>query len=162
MRNIGDTVFVAWAHAHCSVEKECPVCFGKCEVRIILGDDSTVAVRCHYCRSGYEPPSGTVLVYEPRCGVTEVKITGVEKDGDGFRYRFEPYVSQELGIFDYTDDARVAAEAAFPAVKEHADKAAARIPADKWSDESWSVGYHQKTIRDARKSIEWHESQVKR
>lgn len=156
MRNIGDKVFVAWATSHCGVEKECPVCFGQTMVKIVLGDLSTVAVKCGYCT--HTP--GKAIVREARCGVTECEVIGVEKNGEEFRYRYSPSVYDEVGIFDDESEAQSTADQAFPTYKEHADRIAAQIPHDKWESSSWSVGYHRAQIKAARRSIEWHQQQL--
>ena len=69
--NVGDIVFYA---SNDSREERipCPVCFGKLQVIVILGNGTEVLVDCGYCGKGYEGPKGYVTKYvrEPRVDQT--------------------------------------------------------------------------------------------
>src|ERR1035437_9038583 len=63
---------------------QCPDCFGKRFLTVILGDDSKVTIECSGCRSGYDQPRGYVSVHQYRHFVVTGKITGIEiKNVDG-------------------------------------------------------------------------------
>ncbi|MEE8522160.1 MAG: hypothetical protein V3S83_12440 [Gemmatimonadota bacterium] len=161
MRNIGDTVFIAWGSAHHSVEKKCSICFGRREVHIILGDGSRVAVQCGGCGRGYEGPTGISMAYEAHVGVQKAEVSGIEKRGDGFRYSFSPSPGDILGVFDTEEDAALAAAKALPGLEAYRDQADAGVTQDKWDSSTWSVYYHRSQIRRAKKTLEWHETQIR-
>jgi len=63
MFKIGDVVYFASAGQR-QVDIPCPVCFGKREVTLILGNGDSVELPCDYCGKGYDGPRGYVLEYE--------------------------------------------------------------------------------------------------
>lgn len=160
MRDLGDKVFIAWASPHYGDEVDCPVCFGRRFVHIVLGDDSLEKVACGNCSRGCSPPTGKVTERVARCGVTEAEVVGVTKRGDAFRYEYSPSAANGVGVFDTEEEALAAAEAALPGVAECRAMIDAGVQHDKWESSTWSVGYHRRCIRDAERQIAWHRQQL--
>jgi hypothetical protein len=46
------------------VTENCPDCFGKKYLTVILGDDSEVKIDCRTCALGYEPPRGYITLHK--------------------------------------------------------------------------------------------------
>lgn len=81
---IGDRVW--WARCGTrEVAHDCPICFRKKRVILILGDDSEVEVECDFCGKGYEGPKGYILEYQWVATPEEVRIDGlnIEENNGG-------------------------------------------------------------------------------
>jgi hypothetical protein len=102
-KNIGDKVW--WATCeNKTVEIDCPVCFGKKEVTLILGNGEQVKTDCDYCGRGFEPAKGYTQEYQMVSGVKEIEITGKEikenAEGRHVEYRYQNYCLDNFNIFE--------------------------------------------------------------
>jgi hypothetical protein len=75
--NLGDHVWYAGISSG-QKQIQCPDCFGKKFLTVILGDDSVVTVECPECRKGYYGSSGTILSYDYETSVELCRVEGVE------------------------------------------------------------------------------------
>lgn len=57
--NVGDYVWYSQTH-RVAKQVPCPVCFGKKEVIVVLGNGEQVITPCRYCEIGFEGPRGWV------------------------------------------------------------------------------------------------------
>ena len=134
---------------------QCPDCFGKKFLRVILGDDSEVTVDCSLCERGYLGPQGLIISHDYAADIEMRVITSIEvRDGE-FHYGFYQRSGAERNCFTSPDDAKIRAS---ELQKEYEDREQARLagrenPNRSWA---WNVNYHRGSIRRAKKDIEYH------
>lgn len=139
---------------------ECPDCLGQCALTVTLGDGSQVSIDCDCCKQGYLGSRGSVISYEWKCTVESDEITGMEISGADVRYKFQ---------YRYPD--------AVYATKEEAEAESVKVLAAHVEDENrrmnhvkdrqvrhrtwaFSVSYHRRCAKEARKQAEYHESKL--
>jgi hypothetical protein len=162
--NIGEKVW--WAKCENKhVEIDCPICFGKKEVTLILGNDEKIKTDCDYCVSGFEPPKGFTMEYQRVSGVEEVVVTGKEvvenEQGRKVEYRYHNYcLYPQDNIFDTKEEAE---NRVSELIKEHeqyeADRNIHRIKSNQ-SKYSWKIGYYKKRLKDAQREIEIYSNKI--
>ena len=162
--NIGDKVF--WAkYDGKSVQEICPVCFDKKEVIIILGNGEQVATECNYCVIGLSGPRGYVEVYKWVSSVSEIIIDGKEVNeslqGKNIEYRYGRYCLNNGDIFSTKEGAEKRVEEKIREKEIEESKRFETVKGGKKMSLTWSLGYHQKQIRNAEKDIIYHSSKVK-
>jgi hypothetical protein len=60
-------------------EEPCPICFGRLEVTLILGNGDQIVTECRYCFVGFDGPFGVVPSNEYYVGEAQLKqITGID------------------------------------------------------------------------------------
>lgn len=169
---VGD---VAWA-AHVGqtqVKKDCPICFGKREVTLILGNGESVLLPCQFCGVEFGVPRGFVMDYEfvaepERVPVEEVlaKVTAQgttyqyvcrryyfdERNGGGFSSRH--YEESQL----FATEAEARAEAEKQAAKHHQDQLTRGeyLKKDNAKSYSWNAGYHLRAAKQEEASAAYH------
>lgn len=151
---LGQIVWYASASPHGLVEVPCPVCFGKLEVQLVLGNGETQGIACNACERGYSGPTG---VLHERAAVSYIKsgpITGMSMRDGKMRYEVNGWGCDEIFATEAEAEARrevlhVQAEKEASSINEHC------LSRDK-KKLTWSVSYHQSCIRDQEKKILWH------
>lgn len=162
--NIGDA---AWRATFDRSPREvtCPDCGGTGRLRVIFHDETVASIECRNCASGYDPPTGRVLVYDGgRPRAEQVVVSGVEADAGGERYRVSAgqrayYAYDASELFD--DEAAALSRAAILAA-EH-DEAERRRVFEKEKDTrtwAWNASYHRRCIERAKKEIAHHEAKL--
>lgn len=166
-KNIGDKVW--WATCGIkSIKKDCPICFRKRQVTLILGNGEQVTTSCDYCVRGFSEPYGTVEEYERVSGVKEIEITGKEvretNDDRSIEYRYSDgihnYCLYVTDIFETQEEAEKRVQ---EMIKEYEDSEVERLAYKKKSNQthySWSVGYHKKQIKDAQSRIDFSKRKI--
>jgi len=152
IRNIGDKVWVA-SRKSTQESIECPECFGKKYLTVILGDDSKVTIDCAGCSVGYDPSKGYILYHKLVHDVFFVAIVRVEITPGRVKYYFDDYIAGDDIVFDTKEEARVKAKL----LAEEWNKAELEKVHRKEKNNrtwSWHVHYYRKKIRDAEKDIE--------
>jgi hypothetical protein len=159
--NVGDLVW--WAtYKRDAIREKCPVCFGKCKVVLILGNDEQVEAPCNYCSRGMMPPTGFVEErYDWHSEVRQVTIEMKEvTEKNGYRdveYSSAHYV---LKAGDSCFSTKEEAEArVVELTAEQAIRDEERIAHHKENDHksySWHVGYHQRAAKKAKEDMEYH------
>ena len=160
---IGDKVL--YVHVE-SVEKwiDCPECFGKRFLTVILGDDSRVTIDCVGCGRGYEPPRGLIStnIYMPV--ISERQIEGVNsemKEGkEVSTYKFYGGWSvEETALFTSRIEAELYGSLLANKLGDEALEKIHRKEKDTrtWS---WNAHYHRDCIRRAKKDIGYHEAKL--
>ena len=138
----------------------CPDCGGDKSIRVLLHDDTMVAIECEGCRRGYDPPTGLIPVYDRKPAASLEIITGVEvRDGKVEWQTSGTYRAAEEDLFDNEVDCLVRAKAiAAEYDREDRDRVNQKEkPTKSWS---WHVHYHRRCLRDAQKQIEWHTAKL--
>lgn len=162
---IGDEAWIAYSEPT-EVKRTCPVCFGKREVTVVLGDESRVITPCDYCGKGYEGPRGWVADAEfgPRAvkrRVTEVRstetATGAERE---FIFDGSSWVPEPADVFP--DEASALARAAVKVAEAEETEDRRR----RWRKDqalrtlSWTVGYHTREAKDAERRMLYHRARA--
>lgn len=111
---VGDTVWVPQA-GRTQVEVQCPVCFGKKAVTLILGNNDHVVIDCEFCRKGFESPRGVVGEYQyfaKACPITlDAVCVETRKDGEHVEYKVAYSSYEEKKLFATEKEAEAAAKA---------------------------------------------------
>lgn len=158
---IGDVVYVG-TYDNRQSQIECPVCFGKREVTLILGNGDSVITPCDYCGKGHEGPKGFVLQCEriPRAEAALINEIRLELSADGsiVQYHTANYSCyQEYEVFPTQAEAMAyAQELADKAVKEESERAE-YIKNNQAKSYSWNAGYYLRKAKQARDDAEYHE-----
>lgn len=156
----GDTIW--WARCGTKeIHPTCPICFGKRQVTLILGNDDHVITPCDYCGRGYEGPKGYIIEWEWVAEYEKTKISGVSiQERDGVRkidYRIgSGYVAYPEDVFDTENEAKLRTE---ERVKEHNEELEKKLLQSKeyaHKTYSWHVGYHNFQLKEAQRKIEYH------
>ena len=158
-KQVGDEVWVARCGQE-QVTKTCPVCFGKRQVTLTLGDDSEMELPCEYCKLGYEGPRGVVNEYEWIDAAVLVRITEVRvKQSAGVEdveYMCGHYFYTPDKVFDAKDEAleRCKAEIAERELQQTTN--ASQMKKYKAKSFAWHAGYHMQEVKRAERDVEYH------
>lgn len=161
--NIGDKVY--WArYQKETVKKDCPVCFNKLKVIVILGNGDKIKTPCDYCDVGFSGARGYIEVYKFVSSISTIIIDGKEinenPEGKIIKYRYDAWVLDNDAIFKTKKGAEKRLKDLIKNVINEEEKRFERNKNSTVMKLSWSVGYHQKKIRDAKKEIEYHSKKV--
>ena len=164
MYNVGDKVW--WAKCgNRDVKKPCPICFGKKQVTLILGNDDTVILPCNYCMIGYEGPFGYIEETKYIAKPKYISITGVNiektSDGDKIEYRYGSYILYENRVFDNKEDALICCEGIKKQVEAEQRTRTEHIKADKKKSYSWNAGYHFSEVKRYEEKAAYHRDMAK-
>ena len=138
----------------------CPVCFGKLEVTLILGDDSRVLLPCKYCAPGFEPPRGVVDEYVAGARVDTRIITSMdttESDVETHRYNCSGYISDDTNTFATQEEADEHAAKLAKEEQKRLTTQAEYLKKENHKSYSWNAGYHRRTAKKHRKDAEYHD-----
>lgn len=148
---IGTTFWLADAGPR-AVMVPCPVCAGKREVTLILGDGEHVRVPCEACGWGYDGPRGVIQEYDHTPTAkpfTVARLVSMYWDGD---YIIADELDNTTNFsYCYATEAEALAEAerrAEKAREEQYDRRQRQRRAD-GSRYAWSVRYHRERIQNA-------------
>ena len=157
--NVGDKAWWATCGTR-EVKYPCPVCFGKLEVELILGNGESVILPCDCCGHGINAPTGTVKEWEFIAEPQEITITGVDIEqgcrGEKRRYRSGNTIPYPEDICDTLAEA---AERCAVKVAEKADENLKEKELKKKVSKTytWNAGYHMRGIENAQRDLEYHE-----
>ncbi len=158
--NIGDTVFVA-RYENRLERILCPVCFGKREVVLILGNEDQVTLPCEYCKIGFDPARGYVMEYVFLPKVDEERIIGREihdsLDGQKVEYYAGNRILYPENMFDSPEEALIRAKELEKEAEEQEQIRLTHIKKNKKTSFAWNAGYHIREAAKNRKSAEYHE-----
>lgn len=154
---VGDVVW--WANYGIKqVTKECPICFGKKEVTLILGNEDRVILPCQYCKNGYEAPTGIREEYKYVTEATLKTITSIKTNqntqGEVVEYMSGNYYLPIEDIFDTKEDALIRSKAKAEEAQSERDKKIEYIKKDKQKSFSQNAGYWLQQIKIAEANIE--------
>lgn len=161
---IGDTAFLACCGSR-SVEKPCPICFGKRKVTVILGDETAIETPCDFCGLGNPFSRGVVTEYESTARVEPVVITSVRAtestEGRCIEYGgLNGYVYHPEDLFSDEAAAMARAEEKQKEYQASADERSDAGQKHCRQKLSWSVGYHRREAARNRKDAEYHEGRA--
>jgi hypothetical protein len=161
--NLGEHVWYArirWL----SRQAQCPDCFGKRFLTVILGDDSQVTVECTGCREGCDPPRGTIQSHDFEIDPHFSSIKGIRKDIYEGKPRLE-YTMEDCSVlyeenmFETLEEARLRSEVL---LAEHREAEKLRLLKKEKDTRSWAwnASYHRGCIRNAERDLAYHKSKL--
>jgi hypothetical protein len=162
---VGDEIYVS-EFGNKQIELDCPVCFRKGVVTLILGNGDSVEMPCEYCKSGLGTPSkGYVNEWIMDAGVKKVTITEViikqTAEGNKFDYLSHSHIY-------YTKDVFATEKEALEESRRRADKynleretKAEFIKGKPDKNYSWNAGYHMSLAKKAKMKVEYHTKMAK-
>ena len=164
IKSVNDSVWYACCRRG-ETQKQCPVCFGKLFVTVILGNDEQIRTPCDYCGKGYDGPQGVVTEFEWSAKPMFCMITSVETRSDGgkvaVRYGLTEAGSAEDDlIFDTRDEAAVRCEEETAKFNEMERKRRDHSKENAAKTFSWHVGYHRRAVARAKHDLEWHSARA--
>jgi hypothetical protein len=159
---VGDRPWYARFARYDNVRVPCPVCYGKREVRLILGNDDEVTLPCDYCGKGYNAPTGRVEEYQWTAEAQQVTITTVDITETPFgvdrRYHwYDGYWADAEDLFDTEDEANARAQEKAEAARLEEETRAEYIKKDVKKTFGWNAGYHLREAKKHREQIAYHE-----
>jgi hypothetical protein len=161
--NIGDKVW--WATGGVRKKQHtCPVCYGKCVVTLILGNDEQVQTYCDYCGKGYEMARGYVIEREYTTEVKQIVLTGKEvretMNGRSVEYRCDNYILYDGIICDTKEDAEAERTKIAEAYHLQEMERLQRGKENNVKSYSWHVGYHQRQLKKAQQDVDYHTKKI--
>jgi len=142
--------------------KTCPICDGKKEVTLILGNGDKVILECAYCQRGYNNPTGTVTVYEYIAVAEQRTITAINSVisaiGEEREYKCGYDTLGNDDIFDTEEEALARSRCKAEEASRNQETKIEYLKKDKYRSFSWNAGYWLRQIHEAEKNIErWKE-----
>jgi len=164
MYNIGDEVW--WARCdNRNVTKTCPICFGKRQVTLILGNNDILTLPCNYCGIGFGEPSGHIdeweYISQPELiAISEVHVNKTQ-DGDKVEYRYGSWCPYTADLFNTREEAMFRCEEKIIKLKKEQQTRAEHIKGDKNKSYSWNAGYHQREAKRHEENAIYHREHAK-
>lgn len=163
--NVGDIVWIAKVDSNRQLTIPCPICFGKCKVTLILGNDDTVELPCDYCRNGYNAPTGIVTECDYYVGAEKVYIHSVtiEETCDGIEYKYMSgnFVLYNDRVFDTKEEAVEYCKKLVADLKDKDERRTEYLKQDCKKNFSWNAGYHLREAKRKEKEAAQHKEKAK-
>jgi len=162
--NVGDKIWFAKC-AWEPVKRVCPTCYGKLEVKLILGNGDAVVLPCDGCSRGYMPPEGVIHEYEYVVEPMLVTVTGMDIDINGdkesIRYRGGGYIYDAKDLFLTEKEAGLAALTKKQKLDNDQKTRAENIKHNVHKKFSWNASYHMREAKRKREDAERHDEKAK-
>ncbi len=151
------------------VEITCPACYGKLQIKVILGNDEEVIVPCNGCERGYYGSLGYIEEYDWVRTVKQVTISQVEGketlEGKVIEsYRFDSdtgYTTPEYNrLFDTQEEAEKRADELFEQHELEKINSIKRKKENPIKTYGWHIRYHASNIRELEKKLEYHKTKL--
>lgn len=154
--NIGDTVWLATC-GNTQKITTCEVCYGKKQVKLILGNDEECILDCGYCSKGYDNPTGYTQAYEWAAEPKQAIVTGISIDSSKqYNYSFSQYHGDNENVFLTKEEALARCA---EMIKEHEKTQQNQLEYCKFNDKknyAWNAGYHRGEAKRAKQQLEYH------
>jgi hypothetical protein len=156
IKMVGDYVWIARYELNI-VTKVCPVCYGKKQITLILGNDEKVYPGCTYCVNNFIP-TGYVFENEYVKSVQRVMIESVKFEATlaeiNVQYIFDTnYLIESKHAYETEAEALEYCEILIAEREKNDYTKAEFIKQDKLKSYSWNVGWYKRQIKDAEKKI---------
>ena len=160
MWKIGDRPWLA-SVGRKPVEKPCPVCYGKRQVTLIIGNDDSIVLPCQCCASGYQEPSGTVTEYEFLSDSEQLTISEIrtETTADGEKHDYLFYgnrYAHDGELWTTKEEALVECARKCAEIEHDENTRAENIKQNQARTYSWNAGYHLREAKREEKSAARH------
>jgi hypothetical protein len=164
---VGDKVFLA-SFRYEEKQLVCPACFGKLQLKVILGNDEEVIVPCNSCDRGYLNSTGYITESEWTPKVEEVVIQKIDAEETLEGRKVERYFynynwsvcPDDNKLFKNKEDAekRVA-----ELIEEHElnkKESIKRKKQEPIKTYGWHVRYHSREIKELERKLEYHKTKL--
>ena len=162
--SVGDTIWHS-RYGMNQVVKICPICFGKKEVTLILGNGDEVILECANCSQGYNNPTGTVTEYEFITEANQRTITAINlvitAGGEEREYKSGYETLNNDDIFDTEEEALTRSKHKVEEANKAQETKIEYLKKDKRRSFAWNASYWLRQIREAEKNIERWEKKAK-
>ena len=163
---IGDEVWSAQFSRGIPVRVTCPVCYGKRNVTLILGNGDSVELPCDYCGKGnLGVPTGYDTEYQTINDPEQIIIEGINVEirgsGEKVEYRAGHRIYYDENLFSTREEAVLRSDELRKEYEESEKKRADYIKADVKKSFAWNAGYHLRNIKQYEKQIEYHKGKAK-
>lgn len=163
--NVGDVIYHA-SYERTAIKEPCPICFGKLNVVLILGDNSRVELPCDYCNRGLFNPHGYIDTIVMLDKVTQYTITKKLKSEMLFITDKVEYFSDNIflavdRIFDNKKDAEICCNEIIRLATAEEQQRIEYVKSNIKKTFSWNAGYHLREIKKLEKDIEQHKLKAK-
>ena len=159
---VGDRVWLASYSSPRLVSETCPICYGKRQVILILGNDDTVTLPCEYCGKGFDGPRGYVNRYKYVAEVNHITIDSVEiietRDGETREYRADNRCADIEDIFDTEEEAISRCEIKKQEAEHERMTRTEFIKVNVKQSFSWNAGYHLREAKRKESELEYHKN----
>lgn len=161
---VGQTIWVGDFSPLAPVYETCPDCGGTGRLRVTFHDETQVSIECRNCSSGYDPPTGRIVVHRQAATARQATITGLEIEGGKTRWHVGGYsegyrIVDDADAFDTKAEALAWAEGRAAAWEQeqrdrifHKEK-----DARTWA---WNASYHRRCMKEAQRQLEYHSSKL--
>jgi hypothetical protein len=162
---IGDKAWIADAGMK-QVQKECPVCYGKKEVTLILGNGESLLLPCEGCSVGYEPPRGYNMEYEytalaAQDTIKEIRCEYHEGRADIHYIFISNRYEEEINVFDNQEDATKLSAVRMKEYEAEEIKRSYNVRGYQAKNYSRKAGYHLREAKRLAEEIEYHNRMAK-
>ncbi len=162
---IGDTIYVS-KFGHTQIKIDCPVCFGKKVVVLILGNEDSVEMRCEYCRGDCcSPSNGYVKEWRMSADVETVIVSQIRTrqtaSENEIEYQADSRIYYTKDVFATEEEALT--ESARRATQYNIDQEtkAEHVKGKPDKNYSWNAGYHIREAKKAKEKVEYHSKMAK-
>jgi uncharacterized protein (DUF2164 family) len=147
----------------------CPACYGKLQVKVILGNDEEVIVPCNSCDRGYEGSVGFIMEGEYLKKVEQITISKVDleetlESGRKIgRYYFNDGYSicpEDNRLFDTKEDAEKRSDELVEKYELEKQQSITRKKQDPSKTYGWHVRYHSREIKELERKLEYHKTKL--
>jgi len=157
---VGDTIYVS-SCGIMAVKVDCPVCFRKMFVTLILGNGDHVEMPCECCGKGfYDEPRGYVVENHYEAGVKEVVVSKVTIEkvaaGDTVKYQSDCHIYYPKDVFATKEEALAESVRRSTEYNTERETKAEFIKGKPNKNYSWNAGYHMRLVKKAKEQIEYH------
>lgn len=161
---VGQQIWIGDFAPLAPLHETCHDCGGTGRLRVTFHDDTQVSIGCQNCTSGYDAPTGRIVVYRNDATARLATINGLEVSGGRVRWHVDA-VSGSYRIVDDEDaftnevDALASAKARAAAYEaEQRDKIFRKEKDDRtWA---WNASYHRGQIKQAELRIAYHTAKL--
>ncbi len=163
---IGDTIYVSKFGSR-QFRIDCPVCFGKKVIGLILGNDNVVEMSCDYCRhEGLgSPATGYITEWRRDAGTEKVCISEIRSRQTAVGEEVEYLAGSRIYYMEdvFSTEAAALAESEHRATKYNLEQEtkAEFVKGKPDKNYSWNAGYHMRAIKNANQKIEYHSKMAK-
>jgi len=163
---IGDQLWWARWEPYHEERIPCPICYGKREVTVVLGNGDLVIVECDYCGKGYDGPTGYVKERSAKAFAQLVTISAISsiENETGTSHEYHVHLSDSSSympaaedLFAAEEEALLRAEAKAAIERKQLEGNAEYLKKQTTKNFSWNAGYHLRCAKTAHKEAELHE-----
>ena len=157
---IGDRVWLA-CYSTTDVRETCPICFGRREVTLILGNGDECRLPCDYCGKGYGGPRGYVVERRAAPHAMEYEIDSVTTTASAVGYGSGCTTLRGDDLFATEDEALARAAEIAAEEQRRSEGRNDFCKAESRKSFAWNAGYHTREAKRCREQAERHERMAK-